>query len=196
MVRLPYIINMTMMGRFAIAHSTWGQFAFPSNGGITLATATNRARSGYEYFPEDGNPYVIAQFSSLGGVNDVEGWQNYQFWGNGEFALEFGDYEVNLTVPADHIVEATGQLTNPKNVLNRKEYSRYKEALNSFDKPVVVVTQEEATAKEAEFSTKKSTWKFVANNVRECFCQFPKIYLGHDGRSSRPSKSYCIFALS
>ena len=168
---LPYIINMTMM-RVDLPSPIppGGQFTFSIKWWYNINNhVTNRARSGYEYFPEDGNrAYVIAQFfPRLAVYNDVEGWQNYQFWGNGEFALEFGDYEVNLTVPADHIVEATGQLTNPKNVLNRKEYSRYKEALNSFDRPVVVVTQEEATAKEAEFSTKKSTWKFVANNVRD-----------------------------
>ena len=76
----------------------------------------NRGRSGYEYFPKDGNrAYVIAQFfPRLAVYNDVEGWQNHQFWGNGEFALNFGDYTVRLTVPADHVVEATGQLQNPK----------------------------------------------------------------------------------
>ena len=69
-----------------------------------------RGRSGYEYFSEDGNKsYVIAQFfPRLAVYNDVEGWQNHQFWGNGEFALNFGDYKVNITVPADHIMEATG----------------------------------------------------------------------------------------
>jgi len=130
---------------------------------------TNRARSGYEYFPEDGNrTYVIAQFFPRMAVyNDVEGWQNYQFWGNGEFALNFGNYEVNLTVPADHIVDATGVLQNPKDVLTRTEYNRYKEAQNSFDKPVIIVTQEEATAKESQFSDKKQTWKFIAENVRD-----------------------------
>ena len=52
--------------------------------------------------------------------NDVEGWQNYQFWGSGEFALAFGNYEVNLTVPADHVVDATGKLKNIKEVYSKK----------------------------------------------------------------------------
>ncbi len=99
--------------------------------------------------------------------NDVEGWQNYQFWGNGEFALNFGNYEVNITVPEDHIMEATGELQNPKDVLSRTEFQRYKKALNTFDEPVLIVTQEEAEAKEATKATKKSTWKFVAENVRD-----------------------------
>ncbi len=168
---LRYTINMTMM-RIDLPQ--------PINSGETYQFSikwwynvndhvANRARSGYEYFPEDGNrTYVIAQFFPRMAVyNDVEGWQNYQFWGNGEFALNFGNYKVNLTVPADHIVDATGVLQNPKEVLTRTEYNRYKEAQNSFDKPVIIVTQEEATAKEAEFSDKKQTWKFEAQNVRD-----------------------------
>ena len=128
-----------------------------------------RGRSGFEFFPEDGNKaYVIAQFfPRLCVYNDVEGWQNYQFWGNGEFALEFGDYNVNITVPSDHILEATGSLQNPKEVLSREEYKRFQDSKNSFDKPVIIVTQEEATAKESDFSSKKSTWKFEAINVRD-----------------------------
>ena len=128
-----------------------------------------RGRSGFEFFPKDGNKaYVIAQFfPRLCVYNDVEGWQNYQFWGNGEFALEFGDYQVNITVPSDHILEATGSLQNPKDVLTRQEYKRFQESATSFDKPVIIVSQEEATAKESGFSTKKSTWKFKAINVRD-----------------------------
>ncbi|MDC3368790.1 M1 family metallopeptidase [Flavobacteriaceae bacterium] len=126
-------------------------------------------RSGFEFFPKDGNKaYVIAQFfPRLCVYNDVEGWQNYQFWGNGEFALEFGDYQVNITVPSDHILEATGSLQNPEDVLTRQEYKRFQESATSFDKPVIIVSQEEATAKESGFSTKKSTWKFKAINVRD-----------------------------
>jgi hypothetical protein len=129
----------------------------------------NRARSGYEFFEEDGNKaYVIAQFfPRLCVYNDVEGWQNYQFWGNGEFALEFGDYDVNITVPSDHIMEATGSLQNPKEVLTKKEYNRFLASETSFDSPLLIVTEEEAKAKEGSFSKKKSTWKYSAKNVRD-----------------------------
>ena len=129
----------------------------------------NRDRSGYEYFPEDDNRlYVIAQFFPRMAVyNDVEGWQNYQFWGNGEFALNFGNYDVSITVPEDHIMEATGELQNPKEVLSKAELQRYRKALNTFDKPVLIVNQEEVEIKEATKATKKSTWKFKAQNVRD-----------------------------
>ncbi|WP_298425030.1 M1 family metallopeptidase [uncultured Kordia sp.] len=129
----------------------------------------NRARSGFEHFAKDGNnAYVIAQFFPRMAVyNDVEGWQNYQFWGNGEFALPFGNYKVNITVPADHILDATGKLQNRKNVFTKEMMKRYERATNSYDKPVIIVTQEEAEAAEKNFSNKKKTWKFYAENVRD-----------------------------
>ena len=128
-----------------------------------------RDRSGYEYFSEDDNrAYVIAQFfPRLAVYNDIEGWQNYQFWGNGEFALNFGDYDVKITVPDDHIMEATGELQNPKEVLLKSELQRYKKAANSFDKPVIIVSEEEVREKEKRKSNGKSTWHFVAKNVRD-----------------------------
>ena len=130
---------------------------------------TDRARSGYEYFPEDGNrAYVIAQFFPRMAVyNDVEGWQNYQFWGNGEFALPFGDYEVSITVPADHILDGTGTLQNREEVFTEEMMERYKRAKKTYDKPVMIVTQEEAEAKEKHFSDKKKTWVLKADQVRD-----------------------------
>jgi hypothetical protein len=130
---------------------------------------TKRGRSGYEFFEKDGNyAYVIAQFFPRMAVyNDVEGWQNYQFWGNGEFALPFGNYKVNITVPADHVLDATGKLQNRKSVFSKKMMKRFEEASNSYDKPVLIVTQEEAEAAEKDFSNKKKTWKFYAENVRD-----------------------------
>jgi hypothetical protein len=126
-------------------------------------------RSGYEHFDKDGNNlYVLAQFYPRMAVyNDVEGWQNMQFWGSGEFALPFGNFEVNITVPADHIMEATGTLQNRNEVFTPAQLQRYALAEKSFDKPVIVVTQAEAEAAEKSFSTQKKTWKFKAENVRD-----------------------------
>jgi hypothetical protein len=126
-------------------------------------------RSGYEHFPKDGNNlYILAQFYPRMAVyNDVEGWQNMQFWGSGEFALPFGNYEVNITVPADHIMEATGVLQNRAEVFTPEQLKRWALAEKTFDKPVLIVTQQEATAKENSFSEKKKTWKFKAENVRD-----------------------------
>jgi hypothetical protein len=99
--------------------------------------------------------------------NDVEGWQNMQFWGSGEFALPFGDFDVNITVPADHVMEATGELMNRSEVFTPAQVKRYELAQKTFDKPVVIVTQAEAEAAEKGFSEKKKTWRFSAKNVRD-----------------------------
>lgn len=125
-------------------------------------------RSGYEEFADKNRLYVLAQFYPRMAVyNDVEGWQNMQFWGAGEFALPFGDFEVNITVPADHFVDGTGVLQNRKDVYSAEEMKRYELATKSFDKPVIIRTQAEATQIEKGFSDKKKTWKFKAENVRD-----------------------------
>lgn len=126
-------------------------------------------RSGYELFEKDGNKlYVIAQFYPRMAVyNDVEGWQNMQFWGSGEFALPFGNFDVNITVPADHVIDATGELMNRSEVFTPEQVKRYELAQKSFDKPIVIVTQAEAEVTEKGFSEKKKTWKFSAKNVRD-----------------------------
>ncbi|MDG1697992.1 MAG: M1 family metallopeptidase [Polaribacter sp.] len=125
-------------------------------------------RSGLETFPDGNNNYTIAQFfPRLAVYNNVEGWQNMQFWGRSEWALEFGDYEVNLTVPADHIVDATGTLQNEKNVLTKEQRKRWEKARNSFKEPVFIVTQAEAEKAEKGRTTLTKTWKFKAKNVRD-----------------------------
>jgi len=126
-------------------------------------------RSGYEYFAEDDNYlYTIAQFYPRMAVyDDFNGWQNKQFIGSGEFALTFGDFEVEITVPSDHIVASTGELQNPKDVLSKKELDRFDRAKNTYDEPVIIVTQSEAEAKEKKRSPKKSTWVYHAENVRD-----------------------------
>ena len=125
-------------------------------------------RSGYEYFEKDKNYlYTIAQFFPRMCVyDDVEGWQNKQFLGRGEFALPFGDYEVSITVPSDHIVAATGELQNSTSVLTAEQRKRFEQAKNA-DSPVLIVTQSEAEKAELTKVTTKKTWTFKALNVRD-----------------------------
>lgn len=126
-------------------------------------------RSGYEYFEEDDNYlYTMAQFFPRMAVySDVEGWQNKQFLGSGEFALTFGDYRVAITVPEDHVVAATGTCKNIKEVLSSKQYSRWQDAKKSLDTPVMIINQDEATENEQEKAEGTKTWVFEAENVRD-----------------------------
>ena len=127
------------------------------------------ARGGYEYFPEDDNyAYTCAQwFPRMAVYDDVNGWQNKQFIGEGEFYLTFGDYTVNITVPSDHIVAATGELQNADKVLTKTQRERFEQAKNTYDKPIIIVSQEEVETKEKIKSSTKSTWTFKAKNVRD-----------------------------
>jgi hypothetical protein len=130
------------------------------------------ARSGYEHFPDDaregGNDiFLLAQwFPRLHAYTDYEAWTNKEFLGRGEFTLEFGDYEVSLDVPADHIVSSTGVLQNPEQVLTKTQRNRLKQA-KTAKRPVFVVTEEEALENEKEGTNKRKTWRFKAENVRD-----------------------------
>ncbi|WP_157359679.1 M1 family metallopeptidase [Algoriphagus mannitolivorans] len=126
-------------------------------------------RPGYELFPKDGNYlYTMSEwFPRMAVYSDFEGWQNKQFLGSGEFALTFGNYEVRITVPADHMVGATGVLQNPEEVLSATELERWKRATQTYDKPVIIRTQAEAERLEKGKSKDKKTWIFKAENVRD-----------------------------
>jgi hypothetical protein len=169
--KLPFIINQTMM-RIDLPKpiTSGGTFSFNIQWWYNINNhRTQGGRSGFEHFPEDNNNnYVIAQFyPRLCVYDNVEGWQNDQFWGRSEFALEFGDFEVDITTPDDHILGATGVLLNPNEVLTKKQRERFAEAKKTFDKPVLIVTQNEAIKKEKTKSKKTKTWKFSAKNVRD-----------------------------
>ena len=126
-----------------------------------------RARNGYETF-EDGNDiFLMAQwYPRVTVFSDYEGWHNKEFIGNGEFTLEFGDFEVDISVPSDHVVSATGVLLNENDVLNPIQKKRMKQARKS-EKPMFIITPDEAYDNELEKSTDYKTWSFKAENVRD-----------------------------
>ncbi len=169
--KLPYIVNNTMMRIDLAAPLKSGEkFVFAIDWSYTeYDRQLFNGRGGFEFFPEDRNYiYTFAQwFPRMCVFDDYEGWQNKQFLGQGEFALTFGNYRVRITVPADHIVGATGSIQNPKEVLSKEQLERYEKAKKTFDTPVLIVTQEEATQKEKTKSTAKKTWEFYAENVRD-----------------------------
>ena len=128
-------------------------------------------RSGYECFTqkgEDGNCIFEGAhwFPRLAVYSDYEGWHNKAFLGSGEFTLEFGDYNVALTVPADHVVAATGEIQNPDEVLTAAQKQRLTSARTAKE-PVYVVTPEEAVAAEKTVAKGEKTWRFAAKNVRD-----------------------------
>ncbi|MEQ8811899.1 MAG: M1 family metallopeptidase [Imperialibacter sp.] len=168
---IPYTINKTMM-RVDLPQplKSGGEVSFKVAWSYTINDRMQLGgRSGYEYFPKDGNYlYTIAQwFPRMAVYDDVNGWQNKQFLGSGEFALAFGDYTVRITTAADHVVASTGVLQNPKDVLNATQLERLERAKKSFDKPVIIITQEEAIQNEKSRAKGTKTWVYKADNVRD-----------------------------
>ncbi|GHE55507.1 MULTISPECIES: M1 family metallopeptidase [Roseivirga] len=169
--QLPYTINQTMMridlpqvlkpGEKISFNIRWWYNTTPRN--------ESGARGGHEYFPEDGNYIytITGWFPRMAVYSDFQGWNNKQFTGRGEFALTFGNYDVKMTVPSDHIVGSTGWLQNPKEVLNAEQQKRWAQAQKTFDEPVKIVTLEEAKANEKEKASGTKTWHYKAENVRD-----------------------------
>ncbi|WP_409434030.1 M1 family metallopeptidase [Litorimonas sp. RW-G-Af-16] len=166
---LPYVINDTMMRidlpePLAPDASVTIQIDWVHN---IIDEVAVGGRGGYEYFEEEDN-YIfgLAQwFPRLAAYTDYTGWQNKQFLGRGEFTLEFGDYDVNLTVPSDHIVAATGVLQNPREVMTAEQRRRMDKA--GTEKPVYIVTPEEAEENEKTKAKGTKTWRYSAENVRD-----------------------------
>lgn len=172
---LSYTINQTMMRIDLDQPLKAGEkFEFSIDWTFNIINRINEfARSGLEYFEEDGNYlYTIAQFFPRMAVYiDNEGWQNKQFLGSGEFALTFGDYDVELTLPSDMVVGATGTLQNPKDVLTNTQMDRLEQAKKSYDEPVIIITEKEARKNEKSRASDTKTWNFKAENVRDfAFC--------------------------
>ncbi|HEY0031062.1 MAG TPA: M1 family metallopeptidase, partial [Bacteroidia bacterium] len=168
---LPHTINFTMMridlpqvlksGQKYIFKIKWN-YKIPERMKVG-------GRGGYEYFEEDGNSlFTITQwYPRMCVYNDYGGWNNKQFTGRGEFALAFGDYKVNMTVPADHVIASTGTCINYPEILSPEQLVKWKQAQTS-DKPIEIVTLEEAKQKEKNpDKTKLKTWHYTAENVRD-----------------------------
>ena len=167
---LAYTINKTMMRIEIPALKSGAQFIFNIDWNYKITDRiAGGGRGGYEFFPADGNHlFTMAQwFPRLCVYSDFQGWQNHQFTGRGEFALTFGNYNVQMTVPADHMVGSTGECLNYSAVLTPTQLARYNKAKTSTTAPVEIVTLAEATAAEGKKSTAKKTWVFQANNVRD-----------------------------
>jgi hypothetical protein len=168
--KLAYTVNKTMMRvELPVPLKSGQQFIFNVDWTYKITDRmTIGGRGGYEFFPEDGNYlFTMTQwYPRLCVYSDFQGWQNHQFTGRGEFALTFGNFHVQMTVPADHVIGSTGECLNYAAVLSPEKFARYNKAKTSTV-PVEVVTLAEAKKAEKAPSTAKKTWVFQANNVRD-----------------------------
>src|SRR5687767_11550670 len=171
---LKSVTNKTMMRvELPMALKPGQKFVFKVDWNYKLADRRDflrfsGARGGYEFFQEDGNHiFTIAQwYPRLCMYSDEQGWQNHQFTGRGEFTLCFGNFKVQMTVPADHVVGSTGECQNYQQNLPANQKARWQKAQTAKE-PIEIVTLEEAKAAEKKKSTAKKTWIFKADNVRD-----------------------------
>jgi len=178
LVDVAYVVNGTILkvplpkplttGQTAVVEIDW-KFAVPEQ------SLNNR---GVRELVKDGWLYEIAQWFPRASVyDDVNGWQTDQFLGQGEFYLEFGDYDVSITVPHNHIVEATGVLQNPLQVLTATQRTRLAQAMTSAE-PVFIITKSEAnTPATRPAGTAPLTWRFKAEKVRDFAWVSSKAYV-------------------
>jgi len=171
---IPYTINKTMMKvDLAVPLKPGQKFVFKVDWNYKIANRGDflrfgGARGGYENFPSDNNNnYTITQwYPRLCRYSDDQGWQNHQFTGTGEFTLCFGNFKVEMTVPADHMVGGTGQCQNYAQTLTATQMARWQKAQTAKE-PVQIITLDEALNASKQKSTAKKTWIFKADNVRD-----------------------------
>ncbi|MCF8475122.1 MAG: M1 family metallopeptidase [Emcibacter sp.] len=196
---LRYIINDTMMRIDLPSPLRPGQvfnFAIEWSYNIIDAKIIS-SRGGMEFFEEDGNYiYEIAQwYPRMAVYSDYDGWTNKQFLRNGEFTLEFGDYDVSITVPEDHVVSATGVLQNPSDVLTETQQKRLNDA-KTAKSPVMIITTEEAAQKLNKRATTTKTWHFKAENVRDFAFASSRKFLWDAQGYYQPENNKTVMAMS
>jgi hypothetical protein len=167
---LPYAINNTMM-RIDLPSilQPKQKYKLKITWNYNIANRiADGGRGGYEYFAADDNYlFTMTQwFPRMAVYSDFQGWQNKQFEGRGEFALAFGNYKVNMTVPADHVVGGTGQCQNYAQVLSMESLKRWN-AAQTANSPIEIVNLSEVKDAISKKSAAKKTWTYTAENVRD-----------------------------
>jgi hypothetical protein len=135
---------------------------------LDLTYAFNVPEYGADRMGREGSLYEVAQwYPRLAVYDDVHGWNTSQYLGQGEFYLEYGDIEYEITLPAGFIVAGTGTLQNPAEVLTVAQRTRLGLAVKS-DSAIRIVTSAELSSGAARPRSEGSlTWRFRAVNVRD-----------------------------
>jgi len=114
-----------------------------------------------------GKVYEVAQwFPAVAVYDDVQGWNTMPYIGSGEFYSNFGTYDVELTVPSNMLVAATGELQNESKVYTKEQVSRLKKARKTRDTVAICSKEEVGTSESRPDGDDTLTWKYHAENVR------------------------------
>ncbi|MEN9952901.1 MAG: hypothetical protein RLZZ520_1169, partial [Bacteroidota bacterium] len=115
----------------------------------------------------DGNIYAIAQwYPKICVFDDIQGWNTLPYLGASEFYLEYGNFDVAITAPANHVVVASGDLLNPSEVMTAEQLKRYQQAHQS-DATVMIRSREEVKDASSRSAKPSLTWKYHITNARD-----------------------------
>ena len=136
---------------------------------------------------KNGKIYSIAQwYPRVCVFDDVLGWNTDPYTGPGEFYLEYGTYQVEVTAPANHIVVAGGELLNPEEVWTKEQFSNYKKAFES-DKTVMIRSAQQLTDKSSRPNGKTLTWKYKLENAHDFAWASSPAFIIDAARINNPS---------
>jgi hypothetical protein len=140
------------------------------------------------YDAKDGKIYQLAQwFPRVSVYDDIKGWNTLPYLGAGEFHLEYGDYNFEITVPRDHIVVASGELTNPKDVLTATQIQRLAQAQNSDKTQYIIKADELGKSSTRPEGNGMLTWKFTCKNTRDVAWASSKTFVWDAAKINVPS---------
>lgn len=143
---------------------------------------------------KNGWIYEIAQwYPRMCVYDDIQGWNTLPYLGAGEFYLEYGDIEYNVTAPANLIVAGSGELQNPQDCLTTEEQRRWNEAKNS-DKTVMIRSDKEVNDPSSRPKQANCTWKFKIQNARDVAWAASKAFVWDAARMNLPSGRKAIAA--
>jgi len=135
---------------------------------LEISYAFHVPEHGADRMGRDGSLYEIAQwYPRMAVYDDVRGWNTDQYLGQGEFYLEYGDIDYEITLPAGYIVAGTGTLQNPGEVLTATERSRLAAAIASDSTVAIVTADELASGAARPRRDGVLTWRFHAERVRD-----------------------------
>jgi len=183
--RLTHTVNGTLM-RVDLPKPLppKGRFVFDVAFGFPFGPNSNRM--GIEEI-DGGVIYEVAQwYPRLAVYDDVRGWNTEQYYGQGEFYLEYGSFDVSLTVPADMLVAATGTLQNPREVLTPEQGARLARARRS-DSTVVIRGRDEIgnPASRPRPESGMLTWRFAADSVRDFAWAASRVFVWDAARANQ-----------
>ena len=136
---------------------------------------------------KNGNIYAVAQwYPRMCVYDDVQGWNTLPYLGPSEFYLEYGDFDVTITVPSSHIVVASGELQNPAEVLTAEQQKRMAEAKQS-DKTVMIRSEKEVNDPASRPAEKTINWHYKISNARDVAFASSKSFIWDAAKINLPS---------